>query len=125
MSKPNTNLAEVLNDQPLSFTLPQDIAAYNASLVPTEEVPVTTVTIAGVDAPLPLKFYPGQIFEDVTARIANKHREQQYANNRNAAFNAWEKRAKAWDEANAQGKAEGARPENPCTLEKLLADYVA
>lgn len=106
----------------LPFVLPSDIAAYNASLIPGE-VPTKATTIAGIDVELPLKFYPGMILTDVTAKIADAHCQRQFANNRNAAFSAWEKKAKAWDESTDANK--GERPANPCTAEALLNDYVA
>jgi hypothetical protein len=83
----------------------------------------TAITIASIDVELPNKFGPGHVLTDSEAKALDALYRRQYANNKNAAFAAWEKKAKAWDESTASDK--GERPVNPCTPDALLSDYVS
>lgn len=82
-----------------------------------------TVTIAGIDIALPVKFGAGHILTDAEAKVIDAAYRRQFANNQNAAFAAWEKKAKEWDASTASDK--GERPTNPCTDAKMLETYVA
>lgn len=84
---------------------------------------VTKVTIAGIDVELPNKFGAGHVLSEVEAKVLDSAFRRQFANNQNAAFKAWEEKAKKWDESTATDK--GERPVNPCSDEAMLAAYVA
>lgn len=106
MSK-NAQTASIEN-APLPFVMP-------------DVIPTTATTIAGIDVELPAKFFAGMTYNDITAKITDAAVRRQFANNQNAAFAAWEKKAKAWDESTASDK--GERPANPCTADAMLEAF--
>lgn len=79
--------------------------------------------IAGVEIELPVKFVVGHVLSEAEAKALQAHYMRQFANNKNAAFKAWEVKAAAYDAAKALGKAEGERPANPTASVSLLADW--
>lgn len=93
----------------------------NAPVAP--EASSVTVTIAGIDVALPNKFNAGHILSEAEAKVIDAAYRRQFANNQNAAFAAFEKKAKDWDASTAADK--GARPVNPCSDSAMLEAYKA
>src|SRR6266849_4944923 len=92
----------------------------NLSDAGSAPIATVTVTIAGIDVALPVKFSTGHILSDAEAKVIDAAYRRQFANNQNAAFASWEKKAKEWD-----AKPEGERPVNPCTESKMQEVYVS
>lgn len=86
-------------------------------------VSTVTVTIAGIDVSLPVKFSTGHILTDAEAKVIDAAYRRQFANNQNAAFAAWEKRVKDWEASTASDK--GEKPSNPCTDSAMLEAYTS
>lgn len=84
-------------------------------------VPAVTVTIAGIDVSLPVKFATGHILTDAEAKVIDAAYRRQFANNQNAAYAAFEKKAKEWDASTASDK--GDKPSNPCTDSAMVEAY--
>lgn len=86
-----------------------------------QEVATTTVTIAGIDVALPMKFNAGHVLSDTEAKVIDAAYRRQFANNQNAAFKAFEEKLKAWEANTASDKGEA--PANPCSEVAMIAAY--
>lgn len=95
----------------------------NVETAPQGDAQVDTVTknIADIDVSLPVRWKAGDPLTDILARVVNEAVMRQFANNKNAAFKAWQEKVKAAGDDQEKIKVAGS---NPCTAEKLLADYV-
>lgn len=79
-----------------------------------------SVSIAGIDVPMPNRFVSGHVLTDAEAKVTDAAFRRQFKNNQDAAHEAWVKKVTS---ANGDKAKLAAIGPNPCTVETMLALY--